>query len=150
MKKFIILSFVAATVIFLGVSLSSSARLANNPNSNGQSFIHYQVNIHPDWKILHNSCPLVVSMTDGGRKVIGQPQLYHYGTNTYHFYETGPVSGTRVAIMMDAEVDQFDVCYAISLTHSESGTFNNGTTYIFNLFASAKDIFTLDNSAVKE
>jgi|WetSurMetagenome_2_1015567.scaffolds.fasta_scaffold215795_2 hypothetical protein len=151
MKKIIILSFVTAMVIFLGMNLSSSARLANIPNGDAPSLIHYEVKIHPDWKILHSSCPLMVAITDGQRNVTGQPQLYHYGTNTYHFYEMGPFSGTRIAELINGEVDQHtNVCYEISLMNLKAGTFNNGQTYMFDLFGSAKDIFTLDNSAVKE
>ena len=151
MKKIIILSFVAATVIFLGMNLSSSARLADIHNGNAPALIHYQVNIHPDWKILHNLCPLIVAITDGGQNVIVQPQLYHNGINTYHFYEMGPVSGTRIAELVNGEVDQhIDVCYLISLTNLKAGTFNNGQTYVFDLSGSAKEILPKDNVAVKE
>jgi hypothetical protein len=137
MKKFIILSFVSAAVIFFTINLSFSAHNTNRPDDIHRSYIHYQVVIHPDGAIRNNTCPLLVTLTNGSSMLIGQPQLYIKGINTYHFYEKGPVSGIRIATLSNTGKSQTDdVCFAITLSDSESGTFNNGVTYVFNLYGS--------------
>jgi hypothetical protein len=139
MKKIILVTFIAAGMIFLGIKLSPSA-FSGKPTDNN-ALIHYQVNIHPDSRINSNACPLWVQLSDGSGMMIGQPQLYRKGTNTYHFYEAGPVSGRRVAGLTDEDEGlPHDVCIIISLTDSKSGTFYGGGTYIFGLFDSPENI----------
>ena len=148
MKKIIVLSFVAAAVIFIGMTLSSSTlMIKGNPPVPAQ--ITYQVVIHPDWTIIHNQCPMLVAVTDGKSGIIGQPKPYVHGVNTYNFYETGPVNGVRKAILMNSPIDKpNDVCMAVSATDSKSGTFNNGNVYMFNIYGSARNIIDKDNSTV--
>ena len=94
MKKIALVSFVIAAMIFLGTNVNSSVRVINKNNSNSTAQINYQVNIHPNWIILHNQCPIWVMMTDGtNTNILGLPQLYNPEINTYHFYEMGPVYG---------------------------------------------------------
>ena len=135
MKKIILLSSIAVMMIFFSIELSTTTVSAKDRSNNG-SFIHYQVIIHPDWRIDQNVCPLMVQMTNGSGMLIGQPQFYHKGKNTYNFYERGPVTGVRMAQLTDEEegVLPDDVCIVISLSDSKSGTFNNGGNYAFNLF----------------
>jgi len=128
-------------MIFFGVNLRSSARQTNIPEGNVQSLVHYKITIHPDWMILQNACPMMVTLSDGVHGFIGQPQIYIQGKNTYHFYEMGPASGMRVAELTDAEVDKpKDVCYVISITDTKSGTFFNGGNYMFDLYGTGKNI----------
>lgn len=124
-------------MIFLSIELSTTTVGAKGRNDNG-SFIHYQVIIYPDWRIDNNLCPLMVQMTNGSGMLIGQPKLYHKGTNIYNFYEIGPVTGVRMAQLTDMEEGGLpdDVCIVIALSDSKSGTFNNGGNYIFNLYGS--------------
>jgi len=151
MKKIIVLSFVLAALIFFGLNVNSSVRINNTNIGNSNSYIHYQVNIHPDWDITHSSCPLMVSITDGSNRIIGQSQLYHPNMNTYHFYEMGPVSGKRMAKLSNVDEWQPDnVCTFVSLSDSKSGTFNNGWNYMFDLYASVKEIIKQDNSTVSQ
>jgi hypothetical protein len=83
--------------------------------------------------------------------LIGPPQYYHPNINTYDFYEMGPVSGVRKARLSNVDEWQPDnVCVVISLADSKSGTFNNSGNYIFDLYASVKDIIKPDNSKVTQ
>jgi hypothetical protein len=139
MKKLILLSAVAAAVILFSMNLNLSGQ-GNKATDNGRTNIHYQITIHPGWKLTHNSCPKLIELTDGSGLLIGQSQLYQTGINTYYFYEVGPVSGTRSAKLINvAYVLPDDVCSIISLWNSRSGTFYSGETYMFNLYESAKD-----------
>ena len=152
MKKIIILSFVLAAVIILGMNVNSSARISNTGNVPTQTYIQYQVNIHPNWGILHNQCPMFVVLTDGiSKRYIGPPKLYQQGINTYYFSEIGPVTGVRTARLFDGSKDQSDdVCYAVSLSDLKTGTFYSGQNYIFDLYGSARDIIKQDNSSVNQ
>jgi len=150
MKKIIVLSFVLATMIILGINNVNSSVRNNNNLANG-GYIHYQVNIHKNWAITHNSCPMMVSITDRSNVLIGLPQLYHQNINTYDFYEIGPVSGIRKATITTSQ-SQFDnnACYAVSLSDSKSGTFYNGGNYVFDLYGSVRNIVKQDNSTVTQ
>jgi hypothetical protein len=121
-------------VIFFSIELSTKA-FSGKAGSDNNVFIHYQVIIYPDSRIDNNACPLMVQMTNGSGMLIGQPQLYHKGTNIYNFYEAGPVTGLRMAQLTDEEEggSPYDVCIIISLSDSKSGTFYNGVNYPFNL-----------------
>jgi hypothetical protein len=147
MKKIIVLSFILAAMILLGMNVNSSVRINNVSRPNSDMYIHYQVTVHPDMKITHNSCPLMVVITDGYNVTIGPPQLYHSDMNTYYFYELGPVTGVRKAKLTNVEGYQpDDVCYQISSTDAKSGTFLNGWNYPFDLYGSVKEIIKPGNS----
>ena len=137
MKKIIILSSITLMVIFFSIELSTTA-ISGKAGNNNNVFIHYQVVIYPDQRIKNNACPLMVQMTNESGMLIGQPQLYNKGTNIYNFYETGPVTGVRIANLTDEEEGgaPYDVCIIIALSDSKSGTFYNGQNYIFNLYGS--------------
>jgi hypothetical protein len=151
MKKLIIFTIIATGVIFLGVKLSPSAFSNMTKVIDNTAAIHYQVDIHPDWRINQNACPLEVQMTNGSGMLIGLPQLYHKGMNIYNFYEVGPVMGKRVAQLLNTDEGlPDDVCILISLSDSQSGTFNDGETYAFNLFGSVKDISVPFNTTGNE
>jgi hypothetical protein len=135
MKKIIIVSVVAAAVIFFGISLNSSALISLKPTGTLQAVIHYQVTVHPDYIVSHNQCPMVVQIMDESRNVIGLPQLYVKGKNIYNFYEVGPVTGMRIARLSNADADSHnDVCFVVSMTDSKTGTFNPGGNYYYNLY----------------
>ena len=151
MKKIIILSFVVTAMIILGMNVNSSARVRNMNSGTSQNYIQYQVNIHANWAIRHNQCPMIVEITDGpDGKVIQQPMLYQQGINTYYFTEVGPVHGTRVAHLLNLSSDQpGNVCITISVSDTKSGVFYDGSNYIFDVFGSTKDIFKQDNSRIR-
>ena len=136
MKRIFFISVVVSAMIFFGFELNSYARINFINDQNTTAFIHYQVNIHPDWKVLNNSCLMVITITNEAKTIIGSPQVYINGVNTYNFYETGPVSGTRIATMTNASVPggQEQVCQNIYMMSSKSGNFQNGSTYPFDLY----------------
>ena len=147
MKRIIILSLVLMILIIFGMDVNSSVRLNTMSIGNTKSDIHYQINIHPNLAIIQSSCPMMVSLTDGSGNNIGQPKLYNPSQNSYHFYEMGPVSGIRMARLVNIEERFSDnVCVLVSLKDSKSGTFNNGWRYVFNLYGSVKDIINQNNS----
>jgi hypothetical protein len=149
MKKIISISAALVAVIFIGMTLSSFAPAKVNNTSDAT--IQYKVVVHPDWTIQHNQCPLMVAITDGTSKVIGQPQRYQYGVSTYYFYETGSFSGTRIAILTNLAVEKpVDVCLQVSSSDSKRGNFINGVTYVFDLYGSAKNIIEPDNSTTQQ
>ena len=147
MKKIILLSFVLAAMIFLGMNVNSSVRINNNKNDRSIQYIHYQVNIHPNLAIIQNGCPLMVSMRDASNLVIGQPLQYHPNMDVYDFYEMGPVSGVRRARLANADNYQpDDFCVTISCNDAKSGNFLNGSEYIYDLYGSSRQIIKQDNS----
>ena len=139
MKKLTILSVVAMGVILLGMNPNLYAR--NDKIKENSASIHFQVNVHPGWKLTHNSCPSVVEIIDGTGMIIGISQLYQADKNIYDFYEVGPVTGIRKAIVVNAGGGtKEDVCMLISLWASKVGTFSNGETYGFNIYESPRDV----------
>jgi len=150
MKKIITLSVAVAAVIIFGSSMYSSGTISPSTTTD-KAVIHYQVNIHPNHALVVSSCPALVAITDGSGKIIGMPQTYNSFKKTYHFYETGPVKGTRTAILTN-ETSSYtsNVCVLVNLKDSKSGMFSNGITYNFDLWASAKDIVSQDVSTAKE
>ncbi len=135
MKKIIALSFVLAAMIFIGMYSNSSANIRSTSNGTAQIDIEYQVIVHPNWAILHNQCPIFVSLTSGlGTGYIGQPQLYQQGINTYYFSEPGPVTGVRIAhLILGNNGKQDDVCLNVSMSNSKTGIFYGGHKYVFDL-----------------
>ena len=152
MKKIVIISFVITALILFGLNVNSSERLNKSNIGPTSTYIHYKVNVHPNYAILHNQCPMLVLITDEtNTNMIGLPQLYHPDKNTYYFYEEGPVTGVRVAHLINTAVDQpGDVCFDVSLWNSKVGTFYNGMNYIFDLYYSAIDIMKQDDSKVTQ
>jgi hypothetical protein len=141
MKKLMIFSVVAMGVILLGNSPNIYARNNKIKDNPGFASIHYQVTVHPGWKLTHNSCPSVVEIVDGTGMIIGLSQLYQADKTSYDFYEVGPVTGTRKAIVVNAGGGtKEDVCMLISLWASKAGTFMNGETYGFNIYESPRDV----------
>jgi hypothetical protein len=136
MKRIFFMSFVVTAMIFLGANMKSSARININLAKNTPAFISYQVNIHPDNLLLGNSCSTRVEITNGSGMVIGQPQLYMAGVYTYYFYELGPVTGIRKAIISN-EIGNRNIepCISLNWWQTRSSTFKNGENYIFNLSA---------------
>ena len=152
MKKIVISTFVIAALMFFGTKVNSSERLSNSSHGIATPYIQYQVNIHPNWVILHNQCPMWVLITDETTAtIIGIPQLYQHDMNTYTFYEIGPVSGVRIAHLINSPEDlPGDACYNVQVWDSKTGTFNNDMTYIFNLYSSVRNIIRQDNSTVTQ
>jgi hypothetical protein len=148
--KGIIILYLASIGIFIGINLRTSA-YSDKIQDNNAPYIHYQVNIHPDYNITHDACPLMVQMTNGAGILIGQPQLYHNGLNTYNFYEAGPVTGKRMAQLLNTDEGlPENVCILVSLWDSKTGTFYRGGNYKFDLYGSSRDQVAPDNSTVNQ
>jgi len=74
----------------------------------------------------------VIIITDGRGQLVCQPQLFHMGTWTYSFKEHGTVTGTRVAHMVKDPNVIIPGAYIFTIDR-QTGTFNGGRTYLFNL-----------------
>jgi hypothetical protein len=101
------------------------------------AIIHYEVIVHPDAAIVfpQHSCPMQIEITDRSKMPVARPQRFHSGLYKYDFYETGPVSGTRAAILTDLNTNpQKSQCTVISLVDEQTGRFIGDVTYVFNLW----------------
>ena len=127
MKKLIFLS-ILITALFLGYTSN-----AGNKPKQPTAYIHYQVNIQNNLPAGQTMCPSSVLITDEHGYLIGELQSYRPYLITYHFYELGPVTGTRVAHLMIDPVSDI-LCPFTPQPVAQTGSFNNGGTYIFSMF----------------
>jgi hypothetical protein len=133
MKRIFFISIVLVIVIFFGLETTSTAR-RNQGNGTAIAYIHYQVVIHPDYRISNNQCSMVVEITNEAKTIVGMPQQYIHGVNIYNFYELGPIYGTRVASLTNTASGRNDVCYAVTITGTRTGNFDGGQTYPYELW----------------
>ncbi len=124
MKTFIFLS------IFVASLFSGQSSNGGKPDLRNIAVIHYQVNIQNNLlgQVL---CPMAVFLTDGMGNAVGSPQPYRSYIATYHFYEIGPVQGSRIAHLEIIPKNSNVVCVLPPDAASMNGTFNNGSTYQF-------------------
>ena len=62
--------------------------------------------------------------------------MYIVGQNTYHFYEMGPVNGTRKAMITNTTGSHNSVpCFVISWWDTRTTTFRVAENYVFILAA---------------
>jgi hypothetical protein len=133
MKKLVFLTVVAA-VLVAGLSA-----YATNPVNNTPAYIHYQVNIGtslpPDVQI----CQSIVMITDQNGSAVNGSQAYRPYISSYNFYELGPVTGTRVAVIMNLPLNIRIFCPLTPLPVVKHATFQNGATYSFSMFYGPKN-----------
>ena len=133
MKKPII-SFLSLAMIFVAIASGFSANIAPGPGSaNTDIRIRYQVNVQ-----MSTDLPLcntyLVKLLNGDQQMVAPAKQYIPGVTTYSFYEKGPVSGVRVAVLVRANFNNF-ICLQelITAPSSINGLFLNGNTYYFQL-----------------
>ncbi len=124
----IVLIFAAATSAFAG-------NIDQKKEGPAGSLIRYQVNV-----ILAAETPLcntwMVKIVDGQGRQVAPVKPYVSGTTQYEFTERGPVTGTRIALLVKYMFGDHFVCANELFTAPAvlKGTFLNGQTYRFDLF----------------
>jgi hypothetical protein len=136
MKTTKILPVLAFAMIF-GATFSASSATPYDPDRNvGWSpVINYRVNVHvpADLKL----CNLYyVEIVDAHGRLAVPPKTFNPGLTVYNFYEKGPVTGNRAAVLVLADRHSHYICPTELYTSPAwmSGTFLNGQIYVFDLF----------------
>jgi hypothetical protein len=124
MKKFIHISTALLVLLFTGIGLN-----AKNVIPKAQAFINYKVEIRTGDQEF-STCQLIVAVADQDGHFVLPPQAYRPGITTYFFKETGPVTGTRTAVLMAAPVPDA-VCPVNRPSDARTGTFQPDKTYLF-------------------
>lgn len=77
-----------------------------------------------------------VEILDGRGRLVAPPQTYRPGVSKYDFYERGPVTGVRIAVLVLAPSHSHFICDRELFTTPVilSGKFLPGQTYRYDLF----------------
>lgn len=132
MKK----SFVFLSGILMIIGTITTGFSSNNFPGIGsvKVAVNYQVNIHLGLETqLCNT--YLVEVVDGNGVPVAPAKPFVSGVSRYVFSERGPVTGTRVAVLIKAPYD-YNVCTQGLVTPPDviTGSFLNGRTYIFDLY----------------
>ncbi len=131
MKLFAIISF---ALIVLGANASNpSLNTSKTPDQTIPGNIRYSVTIHVTPGVIIPKMHFYVVLTDQNNRRVADAQQVEFGKWTYQFTEMGPVSGIRVAHLIETTADDAFMPYSCS-PDIKSGTFRNGVTYMFNLY----------------
>jgi hypothetical protein len=96
--------------------------------------ISYVVNINATQ--LHSgftTLALFVLITDESGRLVAPVQVVRPGLSIYSFNEIGPVKGTRVAHMIYEPINPSSLPFYCA-PDSKTGSFQNGGSYLFNLY----------------
>ena len=131
MKLLTAISFV---LIVLGATAANPT--LGTTNNQGQitpgnikNTVTIQVNQEANLPKLH----FILFITDENNRHIGGAQLVEPGTWKYQFSEQGPVTGIRIAHLVQSTSDDTLMPFSCN-PDVKSGTFRNGVVYNFNLY----------------
>lgn len=132
MKKLALSMMSLAMILFITSTVHSAS--TNDPfpsNSPGITFI-VSVKVSNVNSLCH---PYYVVITDKGGNLCTAPQPYQVGIENYVFHEAGPVTGTRVANLIEIEGLDHHVCLQKVYTYPDilKDRFRNHSTYKFTL-----------------
>ena len=123
-------------LILLGTNLLFAANSGDKIRVlSSMNLVRYKVNTHLSGE--PTLCNMwVVKVTDAYGNLVAPAQVYNTTTDTYIFYEKGPVTGTRVARMvMSNSTMQLNCVPEFSpYPDFKTGTFANGQTVTFDLY----------------
>ena len=138
MKATKITAVLSLVLILLGTNLLNAGNIGSkNRVINGVKLIRYQVTVHLSADI--RLCNLwIVQLTDANGNLVTPVQGYNAGTNTYIFYEKGPVTGVRVARLLMSNNTMHFSCDPEFEVYPDfkTGTFAIGQTVTFDLYPS--------------
>jgi hypothetical protein len=123
------------TLLFAGI-LSLTLQMVAGPGSISPSVnagITYVVNIVPQQRIGNVNLALYVAITDENGRPVAPVQKASIGRASYLFYEKGPVTGTRIAYMVNKPVVPTNYSF-LCAPDPVSGKFIPGETYYFILY----------------
>ncbi len=131
MKFLAIISFalIALGAIATNPSKGNSTKAGQITGGN----IKYTVTIHVNPELIIPKLHFYLVITDENNRRIADAQQVEFGKWTYQFSETGPVSGTRIARLIQTTADDAYMPYSCG-PDVKWGTFRNGITYMFNLY----------------
>jgi len=118
-------------LIFLGFAAFAGKPSANPDVQRGT--IKYQVNIHLRVGMNIPDAQLLVMMTDEHNRLVALPQTFSFSKMTYVFGENGPVTGTRIAWIVQSKNDGNRIPI-YGNTDSQKGTFLANHVYQFNIY----------------
>jgi hypothetical protein len=124
---------IAKTLIAFGIlfiTLQGSVSMGGPP---GGPQVAYAVNIVPQTRVNNFNLLLYVGVTDETGRLVAPAQRFKLGTWTYYFYENGPVTGTRVAHLVNDPVVPTNLLFNCAPA-TLSGKFLPGDTYFFTLY----------------
>ena len=136
MKTTKIFSVLSLALIFATVT---AAFAGNTDKKAGQAaagtLIRYQVNVH-----LVSEKPLcnlwMVKILDETGREVAPAKAYTPGLTAYEFFERGPASGVRIAVLVKYQYGDHFQCANELFTEPAiiSGKFLNGESYRFDLY----------------
>jgi hypothetical protein len=125
----------ASLAIIMTLVVVVPVAYAGNPqNQQKAPLIHYVVTISTNLNPNMDICSSVVMVTDGNGSAVNGSQPFRPYLTTYHFYESGPVYGTREALIMVLPANSDAVCPIGPAPVSQHTTFLNGRTYSYSMF----------------
>ena len=140
MKTNKIFSVLSLVLIFAAVTSSFCGAIDNKNNPvASNSLVRYHVNV-----ILQGEKPLcniwLVEIIDGNGRLVAPAKPYVSGVTGYDFFERGPVSGARVAVLLKNQFGDRYICETELFTNPAIlfGPFLTGQTYRFDLFPTSQ------------
>jgi hypothetical protein len=138
MKTTKITAIVSLVLILFGTNLLNAGNTIGKPRMIiGMNLVRYQVNVHLPFDV--RLCNLwVIEVTDAKGNLVAPAQGYSELTDTYIFYEKGPVTGTRVARLVLSTTTMHYNCDPEFNVYPDfkTGTFAVGQTVTFDLYPS--------------
>ncbi|MCX6303995.1 MAG: hypothetical protein NT040_03415 [Bacteroidetes bacterium] len=141
MKTTKIFSVLSLALILTAVTSVFSAPIDNKNNLvSATPVIHYRVNI--TLSVDKPLCNLwLVKILDENGRMVAPAKPYTNGITKYDFYERGPASGTRIAVLVKNQHGDPYVCATELFTTPVAifGKFFNGETYRFDLYPTTQN-----------
>jgi hypothetical protein len=134
--KTIAKSLIAISILM--ISFQANAGKETNVITNTANAINYKVVVHMDRLTPSALRDVFVTMTDESGRLIAPPQLIVPGKTVYNFYEAGPVRATRIAKISNVRRPLY-MNMIQGLEELKTRVFENGTTYLFNLYLEIPD-----------
>ncbi len=135
MKTLKITAAISLFFFLIGMTSVFSTPAGKLTSSFSNAGIRYQVNVQFNHDMHLCNFYQVVVVNESG-KLIAPPQTFRQGTTAYYFVEAGPVSGTRIAMLIiNPDIMHF-ICPNELFTSPDMkrGEFLTGRTYDFNLY----------------
>ena len=140
MKTTRIFSAISLALILCATVSASSATIGSKDGQPAANpMIRHQVNvIAPGEKKLCNL--YLVEILDGNGRLVAPAKPYNPGVSKYDFYERGPATGFRVAVLVLGPMNSHFVCDTELFTSPVmvQGPFEAGKTYRYDLYPQAQ------------
>ena len=135
MKKLALSMMSLAMILFVATTVHSVT--TNDPPPNNTTGITYVVSV--DVSNANGLCHSYhVTISDRNGNLVASPKPYHDGIAYYVFHENGPITGPRVANLVEMETDNHpctnEVYTRPDIIHTR---FRNNETYFFTLYPSS-------------